>query len=389
MNVEFCNGHAFKIDAHDLKEKIMLECDNIFGTKLRRNCFPGPQPVAIEIKDLDKLKNGYMVCEKSDGSRAILLLININNKPMCFIINRNNELYFLDLSFKKEVYEGSIFDAELIKNKKGEWNLLIHDCMAYNGISFLKSNHRLRYACVIDLIVKRYVNRSTDPLNIKTKLFYKFGSEIEKTWNHIQKTTENEIDGLIFTPIDGPIVFGRDFSLFKWKLPENNTVDFQIIFKNKKVYYYYSSKETLKIYKMYPSSSENYKNIINFIKVNKITDESPIIEFKIINDDYFIPYRYRSDKNVPNGEITVLNTFKNVKEAIQVKDLYSAPSSAADNATDGRPSTATDSTLAGLASASSNLAGLATTSSTLARLAAADGALTGLATMSSLASALP
>ena len=37
-------------------------------------------------------KNTYAVCEKTDGERAILLLINIDNKPMCFIINRNNEL---------------------------------------------------------------------------------------------------------------------------------------------------------------------------------------------------------------------------------------------------------------------------------------------------------
>jgi hypothetical protein len=96
-----------------------------------------------------------MVCEKTDGERAILLLINIDNKPMCFIINRNNELYFMDLSFKKEVFEGSIFDGEIIKTKAGTWNYLIHDCMAYNGTSFLELSHRLRYACIIDFIVKR------------------------------------------------------------------------------------------------------------------------------------------------------------------------------------------------------------------------------------------
>lgn len=335
MNVEFCNGNAYKIDACELKEKVMSECDSLFGMKLKRNNFPGPQPVAVELKDLTKLNEGYMVCEKTDGSRAILLLININNKPMCFIINRNNELYFLNLSFKKEVYEGSIFDAELVKTKKGDWNLLIHDCMIYNGTSFTNKSHRLRYACVIDFIVKRYVNSPTDPINIKTKLFYNFGPEISKTWEHIQETTENEIDGLIFTPIDGPIVFGRDPNLFKWKLPENNTIDFQIILKGKKVYLYYIVKTELKIYKSFGSTHENYKKIVNFIKSNKITEESPIIEFKIINEDYFIPYRYRDDKNTPNGEITMLNTFKNVKEAIQVKDLHVAPAASSATATNG------------------------------------------------------
>jgi mRNA guanylyltransferase len=369
MNVEFCNGKAFKIDTAELKEKVMLECDSLFGIKLKRGKLPGPQPVAVELKDLPKLnQSGYMVCEKTDGTRAILLLININNKPMCFILNRNNELYFLDLSFKKEVYEGSIFDAELVKTKSGTWNLLIHDCMAYNGTNFTKMNHRLRYACIIDFIVKRYVNKPTDPVNIKTKLFYQFGPEIDKTWEHIQKTTENEIDGLIFTPIDGPFIFGRDINLFKWKLPENNTVDFQIVFKGKKVYFYYSVKSELVIYKSFGSTHENYKKLKEFLKNNKITEDSPIIEFKITSEDYFTPYRYRDDKNEPNGEITVLNTFKNVKEAIQIKDLSIAPS--AGSATSGccapaspaSPSASTDgsgpSSAVGLSSLTGALGGL-------------------------------
>ena len=155
------------------------ECEKLFKIPLKREkqglnfYFPGPQPVTIEMKDLPNLNEDYMVCEKTDGERSILLLINIDNKPMCFIINRNNDLYFTDLSFKKEVFEGSIFDGELIKTKNNSWNFLIHDCMCYNGTSFLNLNHRLRYACVIDFILKRYNPKDTDCFNVKTKLFYK------------------------------------------------------------------------------------------------------------------------------------------------------------------------------------------------------------------------
>ena len=99
----------------------------IFGCSLKRDRFPGPQPVAIENSNFP-LQERYMVCEKSDGERAILLLLQINGKSMCFIINRNDEFYFIDhFSFKKEVFEGSIFDGEIIQTKKGIWNFLIHD----------------------------------------------------------------------------------------------------------------------------------------------------------------------------------------------------------------------------------------------------------------------
>ena len=255
MNVAFCNSKAFKIDSIELKEKVFLECDNLFGFQLKRDYFPGPQPVTIEKKNLNQLKNNYIVCEKSDGERAILLLINLNNKPMCFMINRNNDFYFLDLSFKKEVYEGSIFDGELIKTKEeGSWNYLIHDCMIYNGTSFVEKSHKIRYGCIIDLITKRYQNKSeSDCVNIKTKIYYNFGPGIEETWEHIQKTTENEIDGLIFTPINGNVVFGRDNTLFKWK--ETHTIDFfaKIVGKKINLYYY---KKVLSVYVSFKKESK-------------------------------------------------------------------------------------------------------------------------------------
>jgi hypothetical protein len=287
------------------------------GLTLRRDHFPGPQPVAIELKNLP-LKEEYMVCEKTDGERSILLMLQVNNKPMCFMINRKNEFYFMDFSFKKEVFEGSIFDGELIKTKKEKtWNYLIHDCMAYNGTSFIDFSHRLRYACVIDFIVKRYSNKKEDPVNIKTKLFYKYGPGISKTWDHIQKTTENEIDGLIFTPVDHPITFGRDNSLLKWK--ELNTVDFLVKMKTAKINLYYY-KKTLVIYKSFKTDTDTYKKLVG---LNVDLTKGVIIEFKISDNlENFTPYRIRTDKSKPNGEITVTNTLKNIQENIKIKDLF-------------------------------------------------------------------
>lgn len=316
MSVPFCNSKAFKIDSPELYEKVFLECEKIFNLKLKRGYFPGPQPVAIENKDITGIQNGgYMVCEKTDGERAILLLINIDNKPMCFIINRNNELYFMDLLFKKEVFEGSIFDGEIIKTKKDTWNYVIHDCMSYNGVSFLEQSHRLRYSCIIDFIVKRYVNKPTDCFNVKTKIFYKFGNQLNKTWDHIKKTTENKIDGLVFTPVDHPIVFGRDNKLFKWK--QEHTIDFFIKRENKKINLYGTRKGEMYIFKTLDKKNE--KIIEDFVTKPKLK-KGCIVECKI-DDGLYIAYRIRDDKSQPNSELTIKNTLINIEEAITITDL--------------------------------------------------------------------
>jgi hypothetical protein len=326
MNIDFCNSKAYLVENDKLRESVMKECDSLLGLTLKRDYFPGPQPVAVEKKDFPTLeKNKYMVCEKTDGERAVLMMLYVTGKPMCFIVNRNNQFHFIDISFKKEVYEGTIFDGELVKTNKGVWHYLIHDCMCYNGTSFIEKSHRLRYACIIDCIVKRYNHKENDCFLIKTKLFYNYGPELEKTWEHIKKTTENKIDGLIFTPIDGPIKFGRDTSLFKWKEPGNNTIDLVVKTVGKKINLYYL-KKTLVIYKSFTEKDDNYKILHDFLNETKENGTNGIneviVEFKYtIEDNLFIPYRIRSDKNKPNGEITVLNTIKNIEEAIVIEDF--------------------------------------------------------------------
>ena len=325
MNVNYYNSKAFKINSAELKEKIFVECETLLDMKLKRDYFPGAQPVTVERKNFETLKKEkYMICEKSDGERAVLILININDKPMCFIINRNNELYFMDFSFKKEVFEGSIFDGEIIKTKKtadseGSWNYLIHDCMVYNGTSFMKISHCLRYACVVDFITKRYINKLTDCFNIKTKLFYKYGNDLNKTWEHINKTTENNIDGLIFTPINEHIKFGRDYTLLKWK--EEHTVDFSVRKIGVKINLYYIKNKGIQIYKVLSKGTENYELILKFLTENDLLKKDVIIEFKIPYSGYFTPYRLRLDKDKPNGEITVINTLKNIEENIKIEEI--------------------------------------------------------------------
>ena len=161
-----------KINNDLITEKIKKEFERLLEVNIENNVFPGSQPVAIEKKDFPLLKKKeYVVCEKTDGERIILVIINIDNKPMCFTINRKNEYSYVPLSLKKEVFEGTIFDGELIKNKKDENTYIIHDCLCYNGRNFMKMNHRLRYAAGIDFIVKRYLHKENDFFRIKTRCF--------------------------------------------------------------------------------------------------------------------------------------------------------------------------------------------------------------------------
>jgi ATP-dependent DNA ligase len=279
-----------------------------------KNIFPGSQPVAIEKKNLETLKkNKYVVCEKSDGERYILIIL----KEYTILVNRNNEFFNVNINIDQEILgQGSIFDGEMLINNKGEKVYLIHDCMAYNGTNFIKKSHNLRYGAIIDFLTKRYFPDNNNDLLIKTKIFYHYTTELEKTWEHIQSTSENKIDGLIFTPIYHQIEFGRQLNLFKWKNGGNHTIDLLVKIINNKIHTYYSNN---KIFKKINNTDDEYTKIIKFTTKEALL-KGIIIEFNYIQEN-LIPYRIRNDKILPNSKLTVDNTLKNIKESLEIQDL--------------------------------------------------------------------
>ena len=150
-----------------------------------------------------------------------------------------------------------------------------------------------------------------------------------KTWEHIHKNTENEIDGLIFTPINEPIKFGRQYSLLKWKEPGNHTMDLLVKKIFKKINLYGYKKSGNYVFRTFSVDSVNGADIIKYCTSKGIISnlkEGVIIEFKYsFENDLFTPYRTRLDKIHPNGEITITNTLKNIEESIIISDFNQDP----------------------------------------------------------------
>jgi hypothetical protein len=69
------------------------------------------------------------------------------------------------------------------------------------------------------------------------------------------------------------------------------------------------------------------KKNIKIALIKKFVESEPlkkgvIIEYTYnMDNDTFIPYRLRTDKDKPNGEITVTNTLKNIQESIKIEEL--------------------------------------------------------------------
>ncbi|OWB82446.1 hypothetical protein B5S33_g1072 [[Candida] boidinii] len=227
-----------------LKSKV----SQMLRTRIRD--FPGSQPVSFTRDHLyNNLYNrDYLVCEKSDGLRCLLLvLINQDTgEEGTFLINRENQYYMVPgFHFPKNSknfdvsHNGTIVDGELVFSTNQvtgikELRYLIFDCLAMDMNSVMQKNLWKRLYHAQHDFHKPYMElRRAFPdacAQFPFKLDFKNMTQpfkIRKIFKEMKNLTYVS-DGLILTCCDTPYCPGTDSTLLKWKPAEENTIDFKI-----------------------------------------------------------------------------------------------------------------------------------------------------------------
>ena len=205
----------------------MLVCKLLNSPKPAKT-FPGSQPVSFHHSDIEEklLAQDYYVCEKTDGLRALMLIVinPVTKEQGCFIIDRENNYYQvngfrfprLPKQSRKELLEsfqdGTLVDGELVLQtnpvtKVKELRYLMFDCLAINGRCIAQSPTSSRLAHLGKEFFKPYYDlRSLYPAQCATfpfKLSMKhmsFSTDLAKVANSLEHLPHVS-DGLIFTPV--------------------------------------------------------------------------------------------------------------------------------------------------------------------------------------------
>ncbi|KAK8790972.1 hypothetical protein WA158_005603 [Blastocystis sp. Blastoise] len=223
--------------------------------------FPGSQPVSMSKKNWGLIKKDeYVVCEKSDGVRYLLLFYNYK----MYYIDRRFNIYLSTMQpFTKEQFPAcldperfSLFDGEMIIEKsrlsEGEKPYIcywVFDLLVINNYCVFRNNLYQRLYFISTLFTnpfqELYPKNDFFPFKIALKPMYHIASS-EYIWTQIVgKVLKHESDGLIYTPVALNYTPFTCKKLLKWKPAELNSVDFQMysIQKSDHTFYrLYSSK---------------------------------------------------------------------------------------------------------------------------------------------------
>lgn len=289
----------------------------VWGSK---DYFPGPQPVSIETRHFPILKRGnYLVCEKTDGERHMMVALTFEGKKKCLFVNRSFKMFEVPLNLKKSAYEGTILDGELYEN-----TLMVYDAVLIGGKSVWDLN-------LIDRLeasrhfVKSIIYMKSDAYKMKVKTFHHM-KDYATFMDEYLPTVDQVIDGLVFTPIDEPVRIGTHETMFKWKPRDKNTVDF--LMKREPTHSTPCGVPGELAWRLYVQE----KGKLYFeseIPPGKMEDqewfeEGAIVECVYMTDDspmWWKPIKRRMDKTYPNNRRTFYRTIVNIKENIQMKEF--------------------------------------------------------------------
>ena len=215
---------------------------------------PSPNPISLERKYLPQLESeitDFVVAEKSDGVRYLMVLGTIGQKGFCVMVNRKMQMFEVPIFANSDFFKGSVFDGEMVVESVGHelerQKFLVYDLISIHGetrrtTDFIERYHE--YFQVFDLDgkdimecdISKWESDAFELANTKSKIVclgnkmaLQFAPKafvqlvhVGSLWRSIPKLKHSS-DGLVLTRVSSKIGTGTDANILKWK--ENHTVD--------------------------------------------------------------------------------------------------------------------------------------------------------------------
>lgn len=261
--------------------------------------FPGPQPVSIERRHfIEFKKRPYFVCEKTDGTRHMLVSCEHEGKRVTVLVNRA----FAMTPVSTMIPRGTILDGELVDLKAGGRPVfLVYDAVVVKGIDVRREPLDRRLDAARGLL-KSVIRSTKDPfeIRVKTMVPMKDLAGLPPLDSFPWHT-----DGLVFTPVPDPIRMGTHETLFKWKPRDRITIDFLV-----------RNGHELFV----QDRGTEYKEAELHLQDRVTVPDGAILECGYGPTGWFVE-KIRTDKTYPNNRRTYFRTLVNLRENIQQSEF--------------------------------------------------------------------
>lgn len=136
MRISFCKKSGLNIVEAQDKQNIIDILSNNYSINFKSN-----RAMILNKKSLSYLRaNPHLISVKTTGSNYYLFMTKLNDTNCCFFIDRKVKqgytlprIILTNLSFSDSVFNDTLIDGELIRDKQNNWMFLISDMPLCKG----------------------------------------------------------------------------------------------------------------------------------------------------------------------------------------------------------------------------------------------------------------
>jgi len=181
----FSNKKALQIVSPSIRNEIKESINGIGSFNLTSKYY-----TFLNKKNVNSLKeNKYLVSLCTFGKKFVLYITIYNNKKYCIFLNKKNDtMTVIQLKFTDDIFLGTLFDGELVKNSNEKWIYLINDIAYYKGKNIITLPF-LERQNIIDNILRNehendYLNEN-ETLFISKKMYFEYNNIKDLATNYM------------------------------------------------------------------------------------------------------------------------------------------------------------------------------------------------------------
>ena len=284
--------------------------------------FPGPNPISLEKKDLQKLRQKqYYACEKTDGVRHAFFACTYKGHNVAVILDRRLTMWLLPLrGLPRAAFQGTVLDGEIALNARNSsepedawWQFLTFDAVWVSGVPVFTLRFMERIAAARKM-VGACVQATDDVLKMRVKDFVDMAAgpdSVDALRAHLGMAAGFfACDGIVFTP-DDEVMYGRHMDMFKFKDSSKHTVDFLVL-------------DAAGALGVWDPSSKTHASVGRVAKSNnaRMPPRGAVVEcsLRCARSKTWTVVMQRLDKNEANDMLTFQKTLVNIRENLSFDD---------------------------------------------------------------------
>ncbi len=200
--ISFCDKTAFNIKSDKVKKKILQNINDISNIKIIQKHFD-----VLNENHFKKLNEiPHLVSLKTNGNPYLLFLTKHNFTNLSIFIDKKIQPgYFLPrmiityLQFDDNLYDNTLFEGEMIKDKNNNWIFIINDIYIHKNKLLIKNNILNRIELINNILNNNFDNNS-DICSFLIKKYFKY-QDLKYVIEDFSTKLNYTSRGIYFTPL--------------------------------------------------------------------------------------------------------------------------------------------------------------------------------------------